>query len=396
MTYRKDFTLPAELLERVNQEGLDILPGLIQVVLNAAMRAERQRFLQAGPYQHTHERKGHANGYKPKTVHTRVGSITFSIPQVREGGFYPAALEKGMRSERALMLAIAEMYVQGVSTRKVKAVTEQLCGVGLSSTQVSHAAALLDADLEKWRHRPLGEYEYLFLDAYYEQVREDIQVRNMAVLTAVGIHSDGKREILGTSVSMSEHELHWRAFLESLKVRGLKGVQLITSDAHEGLKAARLDVFGGVPWQRCQFHLQENARAYVPRKSMQAEVTEDIRTVFNAPDRATAEAALGRIVAKYQQTASRLAEWMADNLLEGLTIFSFPAAQRTLIRTTNVVERLHREVRRRARVVSIFPNSASCLRLVSAVLNEISEEWLLHRPYLAFREPPESLPQNSV
>ena len=396
MTYRKDFTLPAELLERVNQEGLDILPGLIQVVLNAAMRAERQRFLQAGPYQHTHERKGHANGYKPKTVHTRVGSITFSIPQVREGGFYPAALEKGMRSERALMLAIAEMYVQGVSTRKVKAVTEQLCGVGLSSTQVSHAAALLDADLEKWRHRPLGEYEYLFLDAYYEQVREDVQVRNMAVLTAVGIHSDGKREILGTSVSMSEHELHWRAFLESLKVRGLKGVQLITSDAHEGLKAARLDVFGGVPWQRCQFHLQENARAYVPRKSMQAEVTEDIRTVFNAPDRATAEAALGRIVAKYQQTASRLAEWMADNLLEGLTIFSFPAAQRTLIRTTNVVERLHREVRRRARVVSIFPNSASCLRLVSAVLNEISEEWLLHRPYLAFREPPESLPQNSV
>jgi len=396
MTYRKDFTLPAELLERVNQEGLDILPGLIQVVLNAAMRAERQRFLQAGPYQHTHERKGHANGYKPKTVHTRVGSITFSIPQVREGGFYPAALEKGMRSERALMLAIAEMYVQGVSTRKVKAVTEQLCGVGLSSTQVSHAAALLDADLEKWRHRPLGEYEYLFLDAYYEQVREDVQVRNMAVLTAVGIHSDGKREILGTSVSMSEHELHWRAFLESLKVRGLKGVQLITSDAHEGLKAARLDVFGGIPWQRCQFHLQENARAYVPRKSMQAEVTEDIRTVFNAPDRATAEAALGRIVAKYQQTASRLAEWMADNLLEGLTIFSFPAAQRTLIRTTNVVERLHREVRRRARVVSIFPNSASCLRLVSAVLNEISEEWLLHRPYLAFREPPESLPQNSV
>jgi putative transposase len=396
MTYRKDFTLPAELLERISREGLDILPGLIQVVLNAAMRAERQRFLQAGPYQHTHERKGHANGYKPKTVHTRVGSITFSIPQVREGGFYPAALEKGMRSERALLLAIAEMYVQGVSTRKVKAVTEQLCGVGLSSTQVSHAAALLDADLEKWRKRPLGEYAYLYLDAYYEQVREDIQVRNMAVLTAVGIHPDGNREILGTSVSMSEHELHWRAFLESLKVRGLKGVQLITSDAHEGLKAARLAVFGGVPWQRCQFHLQQNAQAYVPHKSMQAEVVEDIRTVFNAPDRAAAEASLARIVAKYQTTASRLAGWMADNLPEGLTIFSFPAAHRILIRTTNVIERLHREVRRRARVVSIFPNSASCLRLVSAVLNEISEEWLLHHPYLALREPPESLPQNYV
>lgn len=394
MTYHRDFTLPKELLERINQQGLDILPGLIQVLVNAAMRAERERFLQAGPYQHTHERKGHANGYKPKTVHTRVGSITFSIPQVREGGFYPAALEKGMRSERALLLAIAEMYVQGVSTRKVKAITEQLCGVGLSSTQVSHAAALLDADLEKWRKRPLGEYPYLYLDAYYEQVREDIQVRNMAVLTAVGLHPDGKREILGTSVSMSEHELHWRAFLESLKMRGLKGVQLITSDAHEGLKAARLAVFGGVPWQRCQFHLQENAQAYVPHKSMQAEVAEDIHTVFNAPDGDAAEAALARIVAKYQQTASRLAGWMADNLPEGLTVFSFPANHRIQIRTTNVVERLHREVRRRARVVSIFPNSASCLRLVSAVLSEISEEWLLHRPNLAFREPLESLPQN--
>jgi putative transposase len=175
MTNRKDFTLPAELLERVSKQGLNILPELIQEILNAAMQAERQQYLKPEPYQHNEEREGHANGYKPKTVQTRVGSITFSIPQVREGGFYPEALEKGLRSERALLLAMAEMYVQGVSTRKVKAVTEQLCGVAMSSTQVRHAAALLDADLEKWRYYSLGEYIYLFVDAYYEQVREDGQ-----------------------------------------------------------------------------------------------------------------------------------------------------------------------------------------------------------------------------
>ena len=372
-------------MERVSKQGFDILPELIQVIINAAMQAERQQYLKAEPYQHTEEREGHANGYKPKTVHTRVGNITFAIPQVREGGFYPEALEKGLRSERALLLALAEMYVQGVSTRKVKAVTEKLCGVALSSTQVSHAAALLDTELEKWRNRALGEYVYLFLDAYYEQVREDGQVRHLAVLVAVGVNPDGKREILGVSVSLSEHEVHWRAFLESLKVRGLGGVQLITSDDHAGLRAARLAVFGGIPWQRCQFHLQQNAQAYVPRKDMQTEVAEDIRTIFNAPDRTTAEAYLKKAVEKYQKTASRLAEWMVANIPEGLMIFSFPTTHRRLIRTTNGVERLHREVRRRARVVSIFPNPASCLRLVSAVLAEISDEWLTGRTYLSFQ-----------
>jgi transposase-like protein len=317
-------------------------------------------------------------------MRTRVGEITFAVPQVREGGFYPQALEKGLRSERALTLALAEMYVQGVSTRKVNAITEQLCGVNITSSAVSQAAGQLDAELAKWRERPLGEHPFLFLDAYYEQVREDGQVRHLAVLVAVGVTPAGKREILGVSVSLSEHEIHWRAFLESLKQRGLGGVQLITSDDHAGLRAARLAVFGGLPWQRCQFHLQQNAQAYVPRKDMQAEVAADIRLIFDAPDRATAEAYLAKAVSKYQTSASRLAEWMAANIPEGLTVFAFPATFRKLLRTTNGVERLHREVRRRARVVSIFPNSAACLRLVSAVLAEISEEWLTGRTYLIF------------
>jgi putative transposase len=382
MTYREDFTLPAGIMEQVQTQGLEILPELIRIVINAAMQAERSEHLQAGPYQHTQERQGYANGFKPKTLRTRVGDITFAVPQVREGGFYPQALEKGLRSERALTLALAEMYVQGVSTRKVKAITEQLCGVSISSSAVSQAAMQLDAELEKWRERPLGEIPFLFLDAYFEQVREDGQVRNLAVLVVVGITPAGKREILGVSVSLSEHEVHWRTFLESLKQRGLGGIQLITSDDHAGLRAARVAVFGGIPWQRCQFHLQQNAQGYVPRKEMQAEVAADIRMIFDAPDRATAEAYLAKIVAKYQPSASRLSEWMANNIPEGLTVFTFPASFRRLLRTTNGVERLHREVRRRARVVSIFPNPASCLRLVSAVLAEISEEWLTGRTYL--------------
>lgn len=382
MTYPGDFTVPPELLEQLRTQGLEAVPELIRVILNAAMQAERAEHLQAAPYQHTSQRQGYANGYKPKTVRTRVGEITFAVPQVREGGFYPQALEKGLRSERALTLALAEMYVQGVSTRKVQAITEQLCGVNISSSLVSQAAAQLDEELAKWRERPLGEYPFLFLDAYYEQVREDGQVRHLAILVAVGINPAGKREILGVSVSLSEHEVHWRTFLESLKHRGLGGVQLITSDDHEGLKAARLAVFGSLPWQRCQFHLQQNAQAYVPRKEMLAEVANDIRTIFNAPDRPTADAYLAQAVAKYQSSASRLSEWLAANIPEGLMVFSFPVAFRKYLRTTNGVERLHREIRRRARVVSIFPHAASCLRLVSAVLTEISDEWLTGRTYL--------------
>jgi len=386
MIYQEDFTIPAKMLEQIAEQGLDGLPELIGIVINAAMRAERQRYLNAAPYERTPQRKARANGYKPKRVRTRVGEITFAVPQVREGGFYPEALEKGMRSERALTLALAEMYVQGVSTRKVKAITEKLCGTSISSATVSHAASLLDGELEKWRNRPLGEYRYLYLDAYYERVREDAQVRDLAVLVAVAVNVAGKREILGVSVSLSEHEVHWRVFLESLQARGLGGVRLITSDDHAGLRAARLAVFGGIPWQRCQFHLQRNAQAYVPRKGMQAEVAEDIRTIFNAPDRATAEAYLARTVHKYEKTASRLAEWMATDIPEGLTVFAFPSSHRQRIRTTNGVERLHREIRRRARVVSIFPNSDSCLRLVSAILNEISEDWLTGKTYITLED----------
>lgn len=382
MTYPNDFTLPSELLEQIASQGFDYVPELIRIVINAAMQAERQQYLRAAPYQHTPERLGHGNGFKPKTVNTRMGEISLDIPQVREGGFYPEALEKGQRSERALTLTLAEMYVQGVSTRKVSAIVEQLCGASVSSTLVSKAAAQLDETLEAWRNQPLGEFRYIFLDARYEKVRQNGQVRDAAILLAVGVGADGKRHILGVSVSLSEHEAHWRTFLQSLVARGLSGVQLITSDDHAGLKAARIAVFGGVPWQRCQFHLQQNAGAHVPRQEMRPEVAEDLRTVFNAPDRHTADAYLAKIVQKYAQSAPTLANWLEKSIPEGLIIFSFPAAHRRRLRTANGLERLSREIKRRTRVVSIFPNEAACLRLISAVLMEIDETWQTDRTYL--------------
>jgi putative transposase len=382
MTYQNDFTLPTEIVEQIAEQGLEYLPELIRTVVNTAMQVERQRYLKAGPYERHEERQGHANGYKEKTVKTRVGEITFAIPQVREGGFYPEALEKGLRSERALTLTLAEMYIQGVSTRKVATVLEKLCGSGVSSSTVSQAMKALDGKLEEWRRCELGEVVYLYLDARYEKVRQDGQVRDAAVLIAVGVDLSGHRKVLGVSVSLGEQEIHWRAFLESLVKRGLRGMKLIVSDDHSGLKAARQAVFGGIPWQRCQFHLQQNAQAYVPRKDMQAEVAEDIRIIFNAPDRQRAELYLKNAVEKYQKTASKLANWLESAIPEGLTVFSFPTAHRRAIRTTNGLERLNRELKRRTRVVSIFPNEAACLRLVSAILLETSDEWEGGRAYL--------------
>jgi putative transposase len=254
----------------------------------------------------------------------------------------------------------------------------------VSSSMVSQAAKELDEKLEQWRNSPLGESAYLFLDARYEKVRQDGQIRDTAVLIAVGVDRSGHRKVLGASVTLSEQEIHWRTFLESLVKRGLRGVNLIISDDHYGLKAARQAVFGGLPWQRCQFHLQQNAQAYVPRKEMQSEVAEDIRTIFNAPNRAKADEYLKEMIGKYQKSASKLAEWMGANIPEGLTIFSFPVAHQKRIRTTNGVERLNRELKRRTRVVSIFPNEASCLRLVSAILLETSDEWEGGKTYLRF------------
>ena len=383
MPRQPDCTVSDELMQLIAEQGLDAMPELIRIIVNAAMQAERQQYLRAAPYERTSERRGYANGYKPKTVTTRVGEVEFAIPQVRDSSFYPSALERGLRSERALTLALAEMYVQGVSTRKVAAITEQLCGVQLDSMQVSRAAQQLDEQLERWRTRRLGTIRYLYLDARYEKVRIDGQVRDAAVLLAMGVGEDGKRALVGVSVAVSEQEVHWRQFLQALVERGLRGIELIISDAHTGLQAARKAVFGGVPWQRCQFHLQQNAQAFVPRQEMKGEVAAAIRAIFTASSRAAADALLTQTVQHYAKSASKLATWLETSIPEGLSVFAFPPSHQLRLRTTNGLERLNQEIRRRSRVVGVFPNEASCMRLVTALAMETSDEWETGKVYLS-------------
>jgi transposase-like protein len=327
-------------------------------------------------------RAGYANGYKNKQVKTRVGELSLKVPQTRDTDFYPASLEKGIRSERALKLALAEMYVQGVSTRKVAKITEQMCGLELSSMQVSRAAKALDEQLSAWRNRPLGNTPYVFLDAQYQKVRHAGRVIDCALLIALGVTETGHRQVLGCSVALSEHEVHWRDFLTELQRRGLTGTTLFISDAHEGLKAARAAVFPSVPWQRCQFHLQQNASKYVPRQSMRREVANDIKGIFTASDDAGARELLRLFVVKYTETAPKLAAWAETALPEGFSIFDLPEGHRRKTRTSNVLERLNKEVKRRTKVAGLFPNEDSCLRLASAVLMEISEEWEAGRVHI--------------
>ena len=370
--------------EALLEHGLDGAGEALRILVNEASKIERAQYLHAKPHERTAERVDYANGYKQKTVLTRVGELTFEVPQVRNGGFYPSALEKGSRTEQAVNLACAEMYVQGVSTRKVITVLQSLLGpeVAISSTQVSKAAANLDAGLAAWRERPLDETPYIILDARYERVREAGKIIDCAVLVAIGVTADGRRRIIGVSVALSEAEVHWRAFLDSLIRRGLKGVRLIVSDDHAGLKAARRATLPSVPWQRCQFHLQQNAHAYVPRLDQRKSVAQRIRAIFNAPDKIEAERLLKQALEIWAKEAPKLAEWAEENLPMGFAVFDLPIGHRTRLRTTNGLERINRELKRRTRVVSIFPNAASCLRLVSALLAEVDEDWMTGKIYI--------------
>ncbi len=381
MTHKDENSLNEDILELFTSEGLGGMSKAVKILMNAAMLLEREKYLGAASHERTEERRGYANGFKPKTINTRIGQLELAIPQTRDGQFYPNSLEKGLRSERALKLSLAEMYIQGVSTRKVAKITEELCGFNVSSTQVSNATKLLDEELERWRNRPLGCFKYLILDARYEKVRHGGTVIDCAVLIAIGVDASGRRHVLGVSVSLSEAEVHWREFMKSLQQRGLHGIELITSDSHKGLKAALKTVFPGIKWQRCQFHLQQNAQSYVPRQDMKSDVGQEIRKIFNCGDRAEANRLLNLAFEHHSKTAPKLSEWMETNIPEGLTIFELPESHRKRMRTSNSLERVNKEIKRRTRVATIFPE-ASCLRLVSAILSEVSEEWETGKAYL--------------
>jgi len=387
MPHQEQNNVFEDVMELLTTEGFAGMADALSLLLNEAMRLERQNYLQAAPYERTEERRSYANGFKPKKLNSRVGKLELAIPQTRDSGFYPASLEKGLRSERALKLALAEMYVQGVSTRKVARITEELCGLEISSSQVSRATKSLDDMLAGWRQRRLDKpYVYVYLDARYEKVREAGQVINAAVLVALGVDAEGHREVLGCSVELSEQEIHWRKFISDLKNRGLHGMKLFISDAHEGLKAARTAVFPSVPWQRCQFHLQQNAQKYVPNLSLRKTVASEIRSIFNAPNLAEAQRLLSQFTERYAKAAPRLSQWAEEALPEGFAVFQMPEAHRRRIRTSNVLERVNKEIKRRTRVATLFPNAKSCERLVCAVVMEISEEWLTGKKYLTMDE----------
>ena len=382
-------TLIEEIVQLLLREKENAFPKILTQIYNEAMLVERAAHLGAGKYERAEEREDYANGFKPRTLQTRVGKLSLQVPQVRGSSmhFYPKCLERGARSERALMLAAAEMYIQGVSTRRVETVFQAMGLESYSAEQVSNAAQILDEELSKWRKRPITQaVKVLFVDATYQKVRIDGVAVDRTTFVVTGLFEDGHRAILAVDSDVNEAEVHWRSLFRLLVDRGLRGVKLIVSDAHEGLAAARKTVFPGVPWQRCQMHLQKNAQVKITKVSIKEQVASDIRAIFNAPSLEEAKRLLNITVEKYAKEQSKLAAWMQDNIPEGLTVFNFPEHLRKKLRTNNIEERLNRSIKARTRLISVFPNQASQLRLVSAICMEISDEWETGPIFLKVKE----------
>ncbi len=383
MTYETEYKLLEQIIQLLAENGENKFSQVIEKVVNEAMKVERNIALNAAPYERSNDRRGYANGFKDKTLALATGKVMLKIPQVRGMEFYPSCIEKGIRSERALKLAIAEMYVKGVSTRRVSDIVEILCGTEVSSSQVSRLAKELDEEILAWRSQPIGQIQYLILDATYESVRVGPKVVKQALLLAIGVDYEGKRHILDTEVACSEAEVNWRSFLEGLVRRGIHGLCMITSDDHAGLHNAIDAIFPNILWQRCQFHLQQNAQGYVNRKADAPVVAADIRRVFNAPDLENAERFLNELVEKYQKNQPKFASWADENIREGLSVFLIPEKHRRKMRTTNLAERQMKEIKRRTKVVGVFPNSESLLRLAGAMLIEQNDQWQNQKRYLA-------------
>jgi len=375
-----------DIFEMLKNHDEKTLRSIHELIFNCVMKLEREKAIKASHYERSSNRVAYSNGFKNKTLNTRLGALKLNVPQVRGFDFYPQCIEKGCRSEKALKLAIAEMYLKGVSTRKVDRITEQLCGLNFSSTQVSRLAKELDEQFEKFRNRPLSSFNYVVFDATYIKVRRNGSVIDVATLIAYGVNSQGRREILGVSMSVSEAEVHWRGFMESLVKRGLSGVKLITSDNHLGLKEARKRVFPSVPWQRCQFHMSQNAQNYAVRKDQRKEIGQAMRDIFNASSYNIAVVLKEKICSDYEKKAPDFVRWLENNIEEGLTFFNFPRSHHKKIRTSNGLERVNKEIRRRTRVATLFPNIESALRLVTGVLVEIHEDWITGPTYLDMSE----------
>lgn len=379
----------AQMAQEVLLDDPAFLREIVERVVQQILEAEMSEHIGAAPYERAEKRKGHRNGYKPRTLRTRVGTLNLLVPQDREGTFSTRLFARYQRNEKALCLALMEMYVEGVSTRKVKEITEELCGTSFSKSLVSSLAGSLDAELEGWRNRALEAeaYPYVFVDARYEKVRMDHRIVSQGVLIVSAVREpDGLREILAVEVADTESEATYQELFRSLKSRGLSGVELVVSDEHEGLKAAVARHFQGASHQRCQVHYMRNLLGMVGAKKRK-ELGAELRGIFAAPDRCSALDLACSVAQKWREKGhEKIACHIEEHIEECLSCLSFPESHRRRIRTTNGQERFNQELRRRTRVVRIFPNREACLRLVSALAVEQSEEWVTGRRYLDMEE----------
>ena len=360
----------------------DFLKSLVHEVVQQVLEQEMEETLQASKGERTEERLGYRSGYYRRGLVTRVGKLELRVPQDRHGRFRTEIFERYQRSEKALVAALAEMYIQGVSTRKVKAITEELCGHEFSASSISRINLGLDEELEKFASRQLEEaYPYLILDARYEKVREDGVIRSRAVLVAIGINEDGRRCVLAVELANRESESSWKDFISQLRKRGLRGVEYVVSDDHAGLRKAIAENLTEAAWQRCYVHFLRNALDYLPRKADDDCLTE-LRWMYDRHNIEEARLDLAAWLQKWSQRYPRLCDWVEAHIEQTFTFYRLPQAHHKHLKSSNMLERLNEELKRRTHVVRIFPNAASCLRLVRALAAEIHENWIEAIRYL--------------
>jgi transposase-like protein len=379
---RKDINIDAEVVKGLLAEQEDFLRPLVQAVVQEVLEAEMTEVLGAGKSERTGERAGYRSGYYARKLVTRVGKLELRIPQDRQGRFNTVVFEQYQRSEKALVAGLAQMYVQGVSTRKVKAITEELCGHEFSASSISAITAKLDGELEQFARRRLEEaFPYLILDARYEKVRDNGVITTRAVLIALGIDWEGRRQVLAVEWANRESATSWRELLLQLKGRGLHGVQFCVSDDHPGLKRAIGEVLPEALWQRCYVHFLRNALDHLPRKADDDCLTE-LRWLYDRHDVNEARADLEKWLSKWGGKYPRLCAWVEANIEETWTFYRLPRQHHKHLKSTNMLERLNQELKRRTLVVRIFPNEESCLRLIRALAAEVHEDWLEDPRYL--------------
>jgi putative transposase len=381
MTKRKGKTELIDVKELLKRDE-DFLQAALQALLQAALEAEMSETIGAEKGERTETRLAYRSGYYPRSLVTRVGTLELRVPQDRAGRFSTELFQRYQRSEKALVGTLAEMYVQGVSTRKVKAVTEALCGHGFSASAISTINKSLDEALLAFAERRLNEpLPYLILDARYEKVREAGIILSQAVLVAVAVDGEGQRQIIGVDLANRESRTSWRDFLRGLKERGLFGVEFVVSDDHEGLKQAIREILPGAHWQRCYVHFLRNALDYLSRK-LADDCLQELRWIYDRRELAEARRDIAAWLAKWQAKHSRLCDWVEENIEETLTYYRLPQQHHKHMKSTNMLERLNQELKRRTHVVRIFPNAESCLRLVRALTVETHENWLEGPRYL--------------